>query len=331
LTSVVGALVLGWMASSRLPLWPERWELAAPGWLLAGILAYFPYTWIRAERIRRLLEAELDDEGEGLPTALVQGSGWLSFLAVIALPFRLGEFSRPVLLARAEYPGLDFTAALTAQAVEKILDGLTIVGLLFVGLALSEPAAEGLDSVREVGRWMTLVFGFGLVGLLVFSRMPTTLGKLVRAIIPGSFGERLAALAERVATSVAPLWRASVGVPVLAQTVVYWVITVGQLWAVARGFGIELDLAAAAAVVAIVGLSIQLPGGPAQLGSFQLGMTGALILYVDMQSASTLAAASAFSAGMYLLQVFGALLMALPGLWLLRRSQRARADKSART
>jgi uncharacterized membrane protein YbhN (UPF0104 family) len=318
IASIVGAVVLGWMASSRLPLWPERWVVPAPVWLWIGIAAYLPYVWIRAERIRRLLEAELED-GQGLSSALVQGSGWVSFLAVIALPFRLGEFSRPILLARAERPGLGFPEALTAQAVEKILDGLTIVGLLFAGLALSSPAGEELNSVREVGRWMTALFGVGLVVLLVFSRMPEKLGKLTRALIPGAAGDKLGDFAERVAASLQPLWRPSVGGVVLVWTGLYWAITVLQLWAVARGFGLGLSVAASAAVVAIVGLSIQLPGGPAQLGSFQLGMTGALLLYVDMEAGDALLAAAGFSAGMYLLQLVGALLFAAPGAWMLQR------------
>ena len=56
-------------------------------------------------------------------------------------------------------------------------------------------------------------------------------------------------------------------------------------------------------------------------------MTGALLLYVDMDTAETLSAAAAFSAGMYLLQLVGALLFAAPGAWLLRREtpQRERA------
>lgn len=324
--SIVGAVVLGWMASSRLPLWPERWIVPAPLWLGLGIAAYLPYAWVRAERIRRLLEAELAD-GQGLSGALVQGSGWVSFLAVIALPFRLGEFSRPILLARAERPGLGFPEALTAQAVEKILDGLAIVGLLFTGLALSSPAGDELGSVREVGRWMTGLFGVGLVVLLISSRMPEQLGKLTRVVVPGAPGHKLGDFAQRVAASLQPLWRPSVGGVVLMWTALYWAITVLQLWAVARGFGLGLSVPASAAVVAIVGLSIQLPGGPAQLGSFQLGMTGALLLYVDMDTAETLSAAAAFSAGMYLLQLVGALLFAAPGAWLLRREtpQRERA------
>ena len=45
-----------------------------------------------------------------------------------------------------------------------------------------------------------------------------------------------------------------------------------------------------------------------------------MLLYFDMSSEATVVAASCFSAGMYILQLAGALLLALPGFWLLRRA-----------
>ena len=42
----------------------------------------------------------------------------------------------------------------------------------------------------------------------------------------------------------------------------------------------------AAALVATIGLSIQLPGGPAQAGSFQVGAIAGLSLFLDLEDAS---------------------------------------------
>jgi uncharacterized membrane protein YbhN (UPF0104 family) len=106
----------------------------------------------------------------------------------------------------------------------------------------------------------------------------------------------------------------------LAWSLVYWCLTICQLWLVLLACGLELGFADAAAIVAIVALAIQLPGGPAQAGSFQFGMAAALgLLTVPAQHA----AASSFAALMYLLQLGGACALALPGVWLLAR---ARAD-----
>ena len=74
----------------------------------------------------------------------------------------------------------------------------------------------------------------------------------------------------------------------------------------------------------MVGLSIQLPGGPAQVGSFQLGAALALRLFVD--GPALRGPGATFGAAMYLLGLLGAGLLALPGLALLARDRRRRTS-----
>ena len=64
--------------------------------------------------------------------------------------------------------------------------------------------------------------------------------------------------------------------------------------------------------------SIQLPGGPAQLGSFQLGVALALGLYLDPGAHP---GAVSFSVAMYTLQLAGVAMFAAPGAWLLARKR----------
>jgi hypothetical protein len=103
----------------------------------------------------------------------------------------------------------------------------------------------------------------------------------------------------------------------MGWSLVYWAITTFQLWLVLHACGVPLPPAAAAAVVAIVGLSIQLPGGPAQAGTFQIGASLALGLFLG--EAELQGPGSTFAAAMYAMQLVGAAMVALPGLWLLRR------------
>jgi uncharacterized membrane protein YbhN (UPF0104 family) len=144
------------------------------------------------------------------------------------------------------------------------------------------------------------------------------LERIVSRTVPGRFGQRAAAAAGRVAATIAVLldWRR--GLPFLLWSLIYWTLTICQLWLVMLACGLGLGFADAAAVVAIVGLAIQLPGGPAQAGSFQFGMAAALGL---LTGPSEHDAASSFAALMYLLQLGGACVLALPGAWLLARAR----------
>ena len=316
----------------RIELWPDPLVLPRPWLFAAACVAQIPYTLTRAMRLRFILDP-LVSAAAGEPRRfdwrVLQGSGMLSYPIVIMLPFRLGELSRPLLLTRAEQPGVGFAESLSAIAVERVVDGLVVVGMLFFGLSFAAldaggaiEAAETIAYVRVFGRVMALTFVCGLLVLLGAAARPALLERSVTWIFPGKFGQRAAAAAGRVAGTIAVLldWRR--GLPFVAWSLIYWALTVAQLWLVLLACGLELGFADAAAVVSIVGLAIQIPGGPAQAGSFQVGMASALAL---LTAPAQMQAASSFAALMYLLSLAGAGALALPGLWLLSRARRASA------
>jgi uncharacterized membrane protein YbhN (UPF0104 family) len=327
LASLVAAAILLMLVArfGRIELWPTVLVLPAPWLFVAACAMQIPYTVVRARRLRYVLDplvaAAAGEPRRRFDWRVLQGSGMVSYPIVIMLPFRLGELSRPLLLTRAREPGVGFAESLSAIAVERVVDGLMVVGLLFFGLALAGLSAddpETLAYVRGFGRLMALTFVLGLAVLLGAAARPSALERAVARLLPDSkLRERAVAAAGRVAGTLAVLldWRR--GLPFVTWSLIYWSLTVCQLWLVLLACGLELGFADAAAVVAIVGLAIQLPGGPAQAGSFQFGMAAALAL---LTSAADEAAASSFAALMYLLSLGGALLLALPGAWLLARA-----------
>ncbi len=347
LLSLIGGAALLWLASRRIQLLPERIELARLDLLVAGVALYLPYAAIRALRLRYALDpvvARAAEPGTGsrsgsgsgagltrVPTALLYGSGWVSFFVILLLPLRLGELSRPVLLARPGHPGLGFTEALSAVATERAVDGLLVVALLFLGLSTAADfssssipgVAERVADIQAFGRVMAVIFALALAGLIFAARAPASVARLLEWL--GSRApllrrlpiERVADIVERLAAAIRPLGSRRHGLPFLLWSLLYWLITVLQLWLLLRACGLALGLPEAATIVAVVGLSIQLPGGPAQAGSFQVGTALGLGLFID----ETLLAGpgSSFAAIMYLLGLIGAAVMAGAGAWLLAR------------
>lgn len=321
LASLVGGAAFLWLASTRLRLWPDDLRLPVPELVGLALAVHVPYAMARAMRLRYLLDPVVAaaPPHRRLRRSVLYGSGFVSFLVLLVLPLKLGELSRPLLLARAREPGVGLAEALSAVATERIIDGLVICGMLFGGLAVAElgpDAAAHLGDVRTIGQAMLVLFGLGLAVLLAAAHAPDRVAQLARRL-PGALGPRTAGLVARVAEPVRPLLEPRRALPLLAWSLVYWAITTLQLWLVLRGCGVSLGPAAAAAVVAIVGLSIQLPGGPAQAGTFQIGASVALGLFLDPTQLQ--GPGSTFAAVMYVLQFVGAALLALPGLWLLRR------------
>ena len=315
-------MLLLWLASFRIELWPNALVLANPQLLVLAVVLQVPYALCRAWRLAPLLDVRIRQHSHEsiarIPRSLLYGSGLLGFFVIIVLPLRLGEFTRPILLARARLPGVGFAEALGAVAAERVLDGLLVCAMLFAGLSFAAVHdTPGLGHVAHFGQIMLAVFLFAFVLLLLVARAPQHAGAFVgRLTAPlGRASERLASAFERLASTVAGLAGHRQSFTFLTATLVYWAITVTQLWLVLRACGIPLGITEAMVIVALVGLSIQLPGGPAQVGSFQLATSLALGLFLD--DAGVRAAGSSFAAVMYALSLGGAAMLAIAGAALL--------------
>jgi hypothetical protein len=320
--SLLGAAAFLWVASKQQVLWPETFTLESPVLLGAAALVHLPYAFVRAMRLQYVFDPLVAREGgTRLSRRVLYGSGFVSFFVLLVLPLKLGELSRPMLLARGRQPGLGMPEAVGGVALERLVDGLVIVGMLFGGLALSDPQLDGgLADVRAGGAVMLGVFLVGLVVLLLAARMPERAVSVAEAI-SGVLGDRVrtfvGSAVQRVAGTMRGVLTLERAGPFVLWSVAYWAITAGQLWLVLEACGIHLSPAAAAAIIAIVGLSIQLPGGPVQAGTFQVGAGTAVGLYLD--DAMLVSHGSTFVTVMYILQFVGAAVMALPGLVLLRQ------------
>lgn len=123
---------------------------------------------------------------------------------------------------------------------------------------------------------------------------------------------------ERVGRAAQGLLQWKQSLPLLGWTFVYWAITTLQLLWFAQACGLPLGGAESATLVAILGLSILLPGGPAQAGTFQVGVALGLGLFVDTVALRTVG--SQFVALLYAWGLMGTAIFALPGLLLLRRA-----------
>jgi hypothetical protein len=316
--SLLGAALLLWLASRRIALWPTAFHLPRPDLLAAAVALHLPYSLTRSLRLRYALDprvrAATGDPQARLPRDLLHGSGLVSFLVILLLPLRLGELSRPLILTRAGVPGVGLPEAIAGVATERAVDGLCVVGLLLVGVARA--TSGGADGVAQVGRGMGLVFLALLAGLALLAALPPRLLTRWTTAIP----QRLGSFVLHFAATLRGLAAPRTGLPLLAWSAIYWTLTVLQLWLVLHACGLPLGPAEAAAIVGIVGLSIQLPGGPAQVGSYQVGSVLALGLFVP---ANDLAGpGSSFVAVSFLLGLVGAAVLALPGAWLLARAAR---------
>jgi uncharacterized protein (TIRG00374 family) len=219
-----------------------------------------------------------------VPFARLNGVCAVGFMALMVLPFRLGEFARPYLVADGKK--VRVSAALSSVVVERVVDGMfTAVLLMLVLLAVPE-GTPGLRLLRVAGYVVFLAFA-GLLAFLVVAYRNRSLA--VR------FTERIVgAVSARVAQRVAGMMDAFIhGLRVLpsrrkvvlffALTAVYWGMNAWGMALLARGFDIRLDAVAAFTVLGALVVGVMIPAGPGMVGTFQAATVIGLSLFLPRE------------------------------------------------
>jgi len=219
--------------------------------------------------------------GVRIPPAPLLAISSVGFMAILALPARLGELVRPGLLRKR---GISASAALGTVAVERIVDGLLVSLFVFVAFfALRGPHSPS---------WMMLtayialgVFTLALVFLMgaLYRPEPWVRFWLKLSLIP-RVSPRLARLIERKALDMIrgfEVMRDTRNLTIfVAWSLVYWTCNGLGVYVLARAFGLPLTLVGGFATMGLVAVGITLPNSPGLVGQFQWFTLLGLSLYL---------------------------------------------------
>ena len=219
----------------------------------------------------------------------------VGFMLLILLPLRLGEFARPLLIARPPPGGkgarLRRSGAFASIVVERIVDGLAIGLLGIVALRMLGSSAGGryVEFARHASVLVALRF-FVLclaVVLAFFLRGPALriLRALIRPFSPG-LSDRAASMLDAFisALHLGSGWK---GLGFFALTAAYWSINGLGLAVLAPAFGFHLAPLMVSTILAIQVVGVMVPAGPGMIGTMQFFTQAGLSLFVP----------DAFSAG----------------------------------
>lgn len=264
--------------------------MAAFGRVSAGAIGLYLVTvavthFFRAIRWRYLLRPI----GVELPRGQLLAVSSVGFMAILALPIRLGEFVRPYYVVQSGQSRM--SAVLGTVAVERVVDGLLVSMLLF-GTYLAAPAAFSMPI--EVLGGATLEY-FAWLSLLVFVSATIVLAvtltwreHAVRFFLRVSLLDRLApAFAARLGDRLLALIRGFLClrrprdlVPFVLQSLVYWGSNGLGVWLLANAMGLPLSFIAAYAAMAFTAVVITLPNSPGLVGQFQVGMVAVVAAFL---------------------------------------------------
>ena len=200
----------------------------------------------------------------------------VGFLAIVLLPFRMGEFVRPYLLADKDK--ITFSAALATCVVERIIDALLVIGLLFAALATIDKAIP--PGVVTSGYVALAIFG-GLLLVIVVAMWKRDASIAFWNKLIGVVSKKLAAKMTAMLAAFIDGLRALKSLPrilgFIGLSLAYWGLAAFGLWLLFEGFHLELPFTAAFVVNGILVIGIMVPGGPGFTGPFEIAVKVALV------------------------------------------------------
>jgi uncharacterized protein (TIRG00374 family) len=221
----------------------------------------------------------------------------VGFMAILALPFRLGEFVRPYYVVREGQSRM--SAMLGTVAVERIVDGLIIAILLFGTYLFSlAPGGHAYPPMLAISAWLALLGFLGLTAFLGFAlRWPEATIHLALTVtflrrISPRFADKLADKLRALIQGFRALGHAHDMLPFLLQTALYWGANGLGMWILARLMHLPIPIHAAFAAMAFTGVLISLPNAPGLVGQFHAGIVLALAAYLPQSILTSIGGAN---------------------------------------
>src|SRR6185312_12956168 len=226
LSLVLGAGIAWILARGGLPLVPPASAFVAfrPWTVVAYVASLAIVHYLRAIRWRHLLRPI-----GPVSSRNVVAVSWIAFGAIMLSPLRSGEVVRPYLITKRS--GIRLWEAAGSVGAERVIDGLVLSVMLFVGLQAATPLSPLPDHVGGLpvpaaavpaAAYMALavfVSAFVLMGAFFFARdFARRIVLAVIGLVSRRLAERLAGIVERVSDGLRFLPSPGHMVPFLAET-----------------------------------------------------------------------------------------------------------------
>lgn len=205
------------------------------------------------------------------------------FLGSIALnnvlPLRLGDVVRALVFPLAI--GISRTTATSSLMMERLIDLLTLLGCLSIGILATQGAhippmiADSAIVLASVGT-VLLVMAFLFSGSL--SRMFDRIAHPTDGRTRQGRSYRLLVLTRDLLDSLEAMSRPRVLLAVVAISMLIWAGESGLFYFVLLGFGLDASPALAVVVMAIATLSTLVPSAPGYIGPFHLAAFTAITM-----------------------------------------------------
>jgi hypothetical protein len=237
-------------------------------WLVPAIAVYFVGVWVRTWRWHYLLRPI-----KAIPTTSLFPIVTIGYAANNIFPARAGEVLRAIVLKRHE--GVAISASLATIIVERVYDGVVMLGFIFVNLnelAKLTGTSGFVGDIRTLAIVGTLAFlgalGVFLAAAMFPERAMTIVRLLAQYLAPKKYREKLISILERFLEGLAALRSPREALMVFLTSVVIWLIETFKYWILMHAFPFEVSFFTLMLMNGISNLVTTIPSAPGYLGTF---------------------------------------------------------------
>ncbi len=271
-----------------------HWEATIASLKSANYLVLLPYLGLLTliHLFRTLRWGNLLSGIEKVPFKKLNEASAIGFMMLIILPFRLGEFARPFLVAQRS--GIRRSAAMTSVVLERIIDGIIIAVMLRALLFFVPGESADIAYIKWGANIMFLVFFGGLVFLLLARWQHDRVMQLLRAtmgrLAPGPTDKAIHIL-DGFVGALRQLPDARNMALFALFTAGYWLLNGWGMSVLANAFDcssavgqvcepLHLTVFQGFVVLAVLIIGMMIPAAPGSAGTFQAFILLALSVFV---------------------------------------------------
>lgn len=260
-------------------LWAELRSMSVGPFLAMLVFATLAFP-LRTVRWRYLLRAE----GVSLPWVPLWHATAIGFMANNLLPARAGEVARAY--AARRLTDVRFTTAFASIAVERVMDGLTLVTLLVIGAWAGGFSAETVVGgvtlggiVRGAGAIFTLLLLLAFALVHWPERALTVARGVTSTILPHRWTERFQTVLEGMIAGLEALRSPKSFAIITFWSFVMWLVATASYLVGFFAFHIDAPWTAALVLQGLVAFGVAVPSSPGFFGVIEVVVIGSLALY----------------------------------------------------
>ncbi len=312
----------------------QMWEVIKSAnywWLIPSILVYFVAVWARAWRWHYLLRPI-----KKISTVTMFPIVCIGYMGNNIYPARAGELLRAYVLKKRE--GVQISASLATIIVERIFDGVVMLGFVFINLpelAKLTSASGFVGSIQALAIWGAAIFGVVLVIFLLAAMFPKVTEQvtlwLVNHVLPKKWQEKACGIALRFLSGLESLRSPKEALMVFLTSIVIWLFETGKYWLVMHAFPFHVSFFALMLMNGIVNLATTLPSAPGYIGTFDAPGIALLRAYNVPQDIATGYTLVLHAALWFPITILGAIFFTREGLQWGKAVSDAKASQAEKT